>query len=111
VTRLPQAKAQANPGHGGRADGRTWQFLGRSRKDFAKKNSKVFKKIKDAKKTPNLADRGESTFSEGGGDNGLCLKKHECANCSAIHAALPQSWISDVQSFMKFLSLRQRPDP
>ena len=32
------------------------------------------------KNAPSLSDRGKSTFSEGGGDNGMCLKKHECAD-------------------------------
>ncbi len=42
------------------------------------------------KNAPNLADRGKSTFSEGGGDKGACLKKHGCANYSPIHVAVPQ---------------------
>jgi hypothetical protein len=40
------------------------------------------------KNAPNLADRGKSTFSEGGGDNWCVQKSTTVRNCTGVFVAM-----------------------
>ena len=62
--------------------------------------------IPGQKNAPSLADRGKSTFSEGGGDNSSCLEKHGCSNYRAIYAAVPQLMRENMQRIVNFLALK-----
>jgi hypothetical protein len=57
--------------------------------------------ITGEKNAPNLADRGKSTFSEGGGDKGFVQKSTTVRNCNGSIAAMQQLRRAEMKKLVK----------